>query len=393
MGRKLATLAGLLSLGLLAWAAAPALSLSPYVPEPVEFEQPLPELSDLDPGAQARRAARAGHGHDDERLVRYLSPLIEAPHRFDAVGVAGELGPYELRVRESGGEWSPWTETGDGSPVWSGGADELQLRSRTQQLEGSLHYVNVTGTATAADRALTALRGTVNSAFVQVASVTPAAAKAPKPDIRGRSDWDPGDDCPPRTGPVYGEVDAAAVHHTVTANDYSASEVAGMIRSICLYHRNGNGWNDIGYNAVVDRYGRVWEGRDGGLGRPVVGAHTQGYNAQTTGVAMLGDHRSTPITHDALKGLARFLAWKLSRHGTEAFGHTTLISAGGEVNRYPSGARVWVKRIFGHRRTNLTECPGDALDDELGKVRRRTQRRIDAHSGEPPPPPDGGVPN
>lgn len=366
VGRKLSILCVALGAAALAWAAAPAISLEPYVPEPVELDQELAEFS-------------------------YLSGTIEAPARFDAVGLADELRTYEIRVREDGGEWSSWLETEDGTPVWAGGAEQLQVRIHGSGPQPRLHYVNVSGDATPAGGALTALRGAVNAGFVALASASPARAEAPAPAIRPRAAWDPQGKCPPRTDPAYGQVKAATVHHTVSANDYALAEAPNMALAICLFHRNGNGWNDIGYNAVVDRFGRVWTGRAGGIGRAVVGAHNQGYNSQATGVALLGTHTEEPTSAAAMRAVVRYLAWKLSHHGTRAIGRTSLISGGGSVNRYPAGSEVPIKRISGHKQTNRTACPGIGLGSQMPKIRRRAQRRIAVSGGtetDPDPEPD-----
>ena len=88
----------------------------------------------------------------------------------------------------------------------------------------------------------------------------------------------------------------AFVHHTENPNGYAANEVPAMLRAIYAFHRYVNGWNDIGYNFVVDLYGRIFEARAGGIDEPVVGAQAGGYNLASTGIAVLGSFMATPIS-------------------------------------------------------------------------------------------------
>ena len=113
---------------------------------------------------------------------------------------------------------------------------------------------------------------------------------------------------------------AAYVHHTVSLNDYTPEEAPSIVLAICRYHRNSNGWNDIGYQALVDKYGTLYEGRAGGLTRAVIGAQAQGFNAETTGVASIGDNTSQPLPDVAMEALAGYLRWKLAVHGVPLSG-------------------------------------------------------------------------
>src|SRR3712207_4032530 len=93
--------------------------------------------------------------------------------------------------------------------------------------------------------------------------------------------WDP---------QVATTIKAATVHHTADSNDYTAAEVPDVMRAIYRYQAVDRGWGDIGYNVVVDKFGRLWEGRAGGLANAVVGAHAGGFNRYTFGVSMLGTY-------------------------------------------------------------------------------------------------------
>jgi uncharacterized protein with LGFP repeats len=374
----------LATVALLAWVAAPALSLRPYMPGAVDFERALPEAKRLVQTPALRDAARE-HG---EPAPRWISPPVRAPHRFDLVGVAGELRELEIRVRDEGGEWSDWVPQEDATPIYVDGADEAQVRAPFR-LDGELHFVNVSGSSDSLpDSLLNSAREAINSAFIAVASTPVAEAIAPKPPITPRALWgadNPAGGCPPRGAPELGGVAAAVIHHTVNANDYTPEEAPGIVLGICRFHVYGNGWNDIGYNALVDRYGTVYEGRAGGLKKPIVGAQAQGFNAQTTSIASIGDHTTEPITPEATRSIIRYLAWRMAAirafpvKGYPVTGTVQLTSAGGSQNRYPAGTAITVPRIIGHLSLGLTSCPG-TIDPQIPAIRTAVQKRIKRNS-------------
>ena len=343
--------------GLLVWAAAPALSTEHAVPTAVDFRQELDVRGTV---------ARAAGG-------TWTSGTLTAPKRFDLVGLRWggerEETDVEIRTRRDGGDWSPWVKTGRDSgprasdPVWAGGADEYQLRMSRRPPKLRAFFVNTTGTSSFADRARKAVRGAVRGAVVALVGGD-AAAQGNTPQIVPREAWG-AQQCQPRAEPSYGRVDLGAVHHTVSTNEYGPEDSAAIVLAICRYHRNSNGWNDVGYNLLVDRFGQVFEGRAGGLDQPVVGAQMAGYNSVSTGIANIGTFSGVPQTPAGVQAVGDLLAWKLPLHGAPIEGQ---VAAGSKV----------FERISGHRDGNDTECPGQALYDQLPDIRRRAAERAPA---------------
>jgi hypothetical protein len=198
-----------------------------------------------------------------------------------------------------------------------------------------------------------------------------------QPPIVARHAWAQGG-AHPRVAPAYGTVQLAFVHHTENPDGYSASEVPAMLRSIYEFHRFGRGWNDIGYNFVIDRFGRIFEARAGGIDEPVIGAQAGGYNAYSTGIAILGTYSAQQISPPARTALERLLAWKLSLHGAPLEGRVTVrVTPDGAVySRFPAHTPVSLPRVAGHRDADSTDCPGDALYVELQAVRRASIRLV-----------------
>ena len=230
--------------------------------------------------------------------------VLRAPRRFDLLGVRDGLAgaALEVRVRRRGGTWSPWVplgaghhhrpDTGNGAhasdPVWAGGADELQLRAAGAR----------PGRAARPLRRRRRRRAQRRGARASIAAAHAAQAGG-QPAIIPRADWG-GDGVKPRAAPDYGDVQVAFVHHTVSANDYAATDSPGIVLSMAKYHRDVNGWNDLGYNFVVDKYGQIFEGRAGGVDQAVIGAQAQGYNSHSTGIANIGTFTDVGQTDAAL---------------------------------------------------------------------------------------------
>ncbi len=168
-------------------------------------------------------------------------------------------------------------------------------------------------------------------------------------------------------GPWYSDnLQAVVIHHTVTGNGYGRDDVDDLLRAIHYSHVEINGWCDIGYNFLVDRFGTVWEGRAGGVERPVIGGHAKGFNTATMGIALLGQHQSrarpasAAPTSDAEEAARALAQWKLGRHGIDPTGQTWLRNRSSRPpHRLTEGRWHLVPTILGHRHVGVTSCPGD----------------------------------
>ena len=310
--------------------------------------------------------------------------VLHAPRRFDLMGLRWTRGgtlEAQVRARRRGGSWTPWMplhRSGDHAPdgaraptgtepAYTGAADVFQLRLRGSARGLRARFVRAQPTARDA-RHVTGRRRAR-----KLKKVKARKSQSSRPAIITRTEWG-GDSVPPRSAPEYGEVQAAFVHHTVSSNDYAPEESAGIVLGIARYHRDSNGWNDIGYNFLVDKYGQVFEGRAGGVDQPVIGAQAQGYNSVSSGIACIGTFTSVAQSEAGLEALAHLIGWKLSLHGVPTEGTVTVTSRGGSSNRYPSGTPVTLERIPGHRDGDSTSCPGDVLYGQLADLRARATR-------------------
>jgi N-acetylmuramoyl-L-alanine amidase-like protein len=189
-----------------------------------------------------------------------------------------------------------------------------------------------------------------------------------RPAVVPRGAWH-ADEHAVRDRPVYdSSVRAVFIHHTDNPNDYVCrTDVPAMLLAMEQRHIE-LGWDDLGYNFVVDRCGTIYEGRAGGIDRAVRGAHSEGFNAGTVGIAALGTFdRGTPVPRAMLAAIAAIAAWKLAPD-VDPLGRVRLVSSN-DRSRWPKGTPVTVNAISGHRDVFETSCPGDALYAALPWIR------------------------
>jgi hypothetical protein len=302
---------------------------------------------------------------------------------FSAVGVtwaqseAVSVVTVQLRTRSARGTWGAWTTVeqddvepegpsaraevrGGTAPVWTGPARgiEVIVQSADGAAPEDVRLQLVDPGRSAADRAPGAPEITDQ-----------AHAASTMPAIHSRAQWG-ADERLMRWDPEYAPtIKAATIHHTADGNTYAAADVPAILRSMYAYHAVSRGWGDIGYNVIVDKFGRAWEGRSGGLASTVVGAHAGGFNTGTVGVSMLGNYDVVAPPTVMLEMVASVVAWKLSLYGVDPRGTTTLTSGGGGTSKYAAGVKVTVPTVFAHRDVGATACPGRYAYDRMGDIR------------------------
>jgi len=143
-----------------------------------------------------------------------------------------------------------------------------------------------------------------------------------------------------------GTIKFVTVHHDATLIDTTDERsTASRIEGHRRFHVQERGWADIGYHFIVDRQGRVWEGRSLRL----QGAHVENRNPGNVGVVLMGDfdrQQPTSAQYDAMR-----------RH----------------VQALMARYKVSARNVLTHREWSgsSTACPGRNLQSRIADARRR----------------------
>lgn len=269
---------------------------------------------------------------------------------------AGEVPHLQIRFSENGTDWQAWQQLG----IDPHGENTPERRvSQLLFLNKEIHYFQLqTNTP---ERLVTQLTvhayspGDSKEINVQNTSEEKNSpfCPCPLPPIQDRDDWCPAGNCNPVNSPTFTAVSHLVVHHSATPN--TASDWAAVVRSFWDFHVNTNGWDDIGYNYLVDPNGIIYEGR----GNDVQGAHFSGANGGTMGVCVIGNFTEITPTQAAKDGLREILAWKACDRNIDP-----------QESSLHNSSNLNLNHICGHRDGPLpTACPGDMFYPQLPEIR------------------------
>ncbi|MPY94711.1 MAG: hypothetical protein GEV08_17100 [Acidimicrobiia bacterium] len=359
-----------------------------------------------DPGGGAAAAATPGP------TTMQVVERAEGLERFSLLGASwqgGDEAHAAVRLLRPDGTWSDWQELAHGAgagpdpaaepgepsegqgqgasePLWAGAAVGYELATEGAAPAAlTVHLVRLApgdapaGPAAPVPGAASAGTPSLRAAGIPASTEPPlSSGRVGPPPIIERAGW--GARPAPRGWDATDDVELAVVHHTADVGPYgyAAEDVPAILRSIQAYHLDALGWGDIGYNFVVDRFGRIWEARDGGLSKPVIGAHASGFNTGSVGVAVLGDFSAVGGDATMVSALSHVIAWKLFLSGSDPMTGARVIARSTDL--YPAGTLVGLPRVVGHGDLNATGCPA-LLRGLLDAVRAEVVARYAAMVG------------
>jgi len=207
----------------------------------------------------------------------------------------------------------------------------------------------------------------------------------PPPPICGRNCWCPNNNCPPPSSYTPTTPTHLIVHHSAGAN--SSNDFAAVVAYYWDLHVNTNGWDDIGYNWLIDPNGVVYEGRGSGN----TGAHFSCLNSETLGFCLIGNYENSPVPGAGLQALNDILLYEACQNNIDP--------ADSSIHQ---SSQLNLRHISGHRDANSatvgcpkgTACPGQIMYNKLDSLGLALSQEICLlHQSETPLPSNYFYPN
>lgn len=144
----------------------------------------------------------------------------------------------------------------------------------------------------------------------------------------------------------------AVIHHTANSGDFTVTTLEGSksrVRGTQNWHMDNNGWCDIGYHFMIDKFGNIFEGRYGSMTSIPLGTH-DAVHQNSFGFSMLGyfhsPYNQSPPTVMRSR-LYDLIAWRMPT-GWNPYGASTY-----------NGKSVGT--LAAHRDAVSSACPGDIM--------------------------------
>ncbi|QYH19106.1 N-acetylmuramoyl-L-alanine amidase [Corynebacterium aquatimens] len=323
-----------------------------------------------------------------EEHVRRVVKEFTRDREFSIVGLTWkgdrDIAAY-VRAERPDGSWSEWyamdpVDPPAGSDTFGTEPIYVEPTRRVQVSTGNVDMLE--GGRAISDAPNTALD--LNAVFLDggtgmvTGDINPVADSYTRgmPKVITRAQWGAG----ASRNPTYTEpVTAATVHHTAGSNNYTEAQAPGIVRGIWHYHAITNNWGDMGYNALVDKYGNIYEGRAGGLDRAVQGAHVGAFNSNTWGVSVLGNYMNQAPSEQAIDALGEIIGWKAAVAGFDPLGYSYHVAEGNfRGSRFSAGQGKLFPNINAHRDFHYNDCPGDVLYARMPDIRRKAAVKYNA---------------
>ncbi len=376
--------------------ALPAITLPASAAKPLSPKVHTIPLSGVDPAGLRESPEPEADEVSGRRGTSPLAVTGKLPTAaFSAIGVtwarSAAVADVAVQVRtRSAGRWTGWSQVevqpnssadagtveaaavsrAGSDPLYVGPSDAVQVRVDAGGVKPrDVQLVLIDPGSSEADAQVGGEGGGI------LGGATAEAAE-PRPSYVSRAGWGADErlrSCTPSTSST---LKGGILHTTATSNDYTAVQSAAIMRSMYAYHTQTLGWCDIGYNFLVDKFGTLFEGRYGGVDKPVVGAHTGGFNSYTVGVSMIGNQDLIAPSAATLRTVQQVFAWKFGLHRINPTGSVTYTSAGGSATSYPAGTLVTKPAISGHRDYSSKSCPGNYAYPLLPSIRTAVAGRM-----------------